>query len=51
MKELNNVPDLMVTLIQMQAKTNEKLDQYNQRIRQLEHIIHTQSFSHPSTTS
>ncbi|WP_193224660.1 hypothetical protein [Bacillus sp. B1-b2] len=47
---MNNVPDLMVTLIKMQAKNNEKLDQCTQRIKQLEHIIYTQSFVHPPTT-
>jgi len=48
---VNDQPDLMVTLIKMQAKTNEKLDQYNQRIKQLEYILHSQDFVRPSTAS
>lgn len=51
MNRLNNVPDLVVTLIKMQAKNNEKLDQCTQRIKQLEQIIYTQSFHHSPTTS
>lgn len=48
---MNNVPDLMVTLIKMQAKTNEKLEQCNVRIKQLEHIIHMEKITHISPTS
>lgn len=48
---MNNVPDLMVTFIKMQAKTNEKLEQCNVRIKQLEHIIHMENSSRTSPTS
>ncbi|CAI9385762.1 hypothetical protein ACTQ5K_00425 [Niallia sp. Sow4_A1] len=48
---VNNAPDLMVTLIKMQAKTNEKLEQCNRRIKQLEHIIHMENISRTSPTS
>ncbi|WP_312097389.1 hypothetical protein [Niallia sp.] len=47
---MNNVPDLMVTLIKMQAKTNEKLEQCNLRIKQLEHIINMEKISRTSPT-
>lgn len=48
---MNNVPELMVTLIKMQAKTNEKLEQCNIRIKQLEHIIQMETISRTSPTS
>jgi len=48
---VNNVPDLMVTLIKMQAKTNEKLEQCNVRIKQLEHIMNTEKITRTSPAS
>jgi len=48
---VNNVPDVMVTLIKMQAKTNEKLEQCNVRIKQLEHIIYTEKITRTSSAS
>ena len=48
---MNNVPDVMVALIKMQAKTNEKLEQCNVRIKQLEHIIYTEQITRTSSAS
>lgn len=45
----NDVSDLIVTLIRMQAKTNEKIEHFQTRIHQLEHIISKESLQLPPT--